>query len=241
MKLRRSLVLLAGGAVAAAALSACENQYVYRPAVNTSATIQGQPASYYRIPANAPHGDVRIATFGLAQIQPREGGGELEAIHVRMIVSNTDGDRPWTVDTREQLVALPNHGESRPAYATVDQGAAPLVEIPPRQARTIDLFYPLPADMSDADDLPSFDTIWTVQTAQGPVAERTPFERLTVEPRTETSYAFSYGYAPSYWYDPYYYPGGAFVGVTVAPRFVHRPVIIVPRHRHYAPPARRVR
>jgi NADH-quinone oxidoreductase subunit D len=68
--------------------------------------------------------------MGFAEIQA-SGGVELRALHVRMIVANNAG-APWSVDTREQHAVLPQGGESRPAYAIIDHGLPPIVEIPPR-------------------------------------------------------------------------------------------------------------
>jgi hypothetical protein len=226
-------------ALVAVVLAACEHNYVYRPTVHTTAAIEGRLASYYAIPPEAPRGFVELASFGFADIRP-EGAPKdqkLRSLHIRMVVSNSS-DKPWTVDTREQLLALPNQGESRPAFAKVDHGTAPIVEIPPGGKATIDLFYPLPENMQDAKDLPSFDTIWKVQTDARVVAERTPFERLEVKPPPYGYYGYYDYWGPPYWYDPYYY---GWVGVRVAPVYVERPVVIRPGPAYAAPPARRVR
>jgi hypothetical protein len=228
----------------ALALAACSKNYIYRPTVTTtSATVAGLPASYYGVPPESPRGHVRIATLGFADIRPA-GGGEQEdvpALHVRMIVAN-NSDRPWQLDTREARAILPRRGESRPAYATVDQGTPPVVEIPARAERTVDLFYPLPRDMQKEDSVPSFDVLWQIDTDARRVVERTPFERIEVETPSESSSPDTtltyFAWGGPYWGDPYYAQGGAFVGV--APVYVERPVII--RRRVYvAPPAVRGR
>lgn len=243
-RMRRQAIAtsVVGLAVAAAGLVACERSYIYRPAVTTttSATIAGLPASYYGIPPEAPRGHLRIATLGFAEIRPQGAGDdqELRALHVRMIVAN-NADRPWLVDTREQRAVLPNGGESRPAYATADRGGAqpPSVEIAPGQARTIDLFYPLPQHMQSAGEVPSFDVLWRVDTAGRAVVDRTPFERIEIYP---DNYRESYAWDGPYWYDPYYPRAGAFIGVGLPPVYVGHPVVIHP-HVYSAPPARRVR
>ena len=174
---------------------------------------------------------MQLATFGFADIHPTGAEDEeLRAIHVRMVVSNND-DTPWKIDTREQLLALPANGQSRPAFASSDVGPGPIVEVPPQGKRTIDLFYPLPEHMQEASDLPEFDTLWKVETSTRIVGDRTPFERLEVVPRYAYEYD-DYYWGPGYYpyYDPYYVHGGAFVGVRVAPSFGHRPVVIRPSH-----------
>ena len=46
----------------------CGSQYVYRPAAHATAQIHGHVAADYEIPAQAPEGDVRIASFGIAKV-----------------------------------------------------------------------------------------------------------------------------------------------------------------------------
>jgi hypothetical protein len=228
-----SLAVLLGGI----GLAACdEPSYIYRPAVSTtSATVNGLPASYYTIPPEAPRGNVRIVTMGFAEIQPQGSAEQLRALHVRMVVAN-NSDASWYVDTREQHAVLPEGGESRPAYATVDHGAPPVVEIPPRGERTIDLFYPLPAQVQKESALPSFAMLWQVNTNTRAVVDRTPFERQELITDVYPDY---YDWRGPYWYDPYYARGG-FVGVGFTPVYVSRPVVI--HHRVYsAYPAYRVR
>jgi hypothetical protein len=196
----------------------CEENFVYVPATNTGAQVEGRPAANVPIPPEAPRGDVRVATFGVSSIEPREGSGEVRALHVRVIVADNTS-RPWTVDTREQRVSLAERGESRAAYASADKGSAPpIVTVPAGDKRTIDLFFPLPADMAKASALPRFDAIWTVHTDARPVTERTPFERVAIEPRS----AYDERWGAPYWYDPSY-PSAMWIGATLPPA---RPVVV---------------
>lgn len=235
-------LLLALGPVA---IAGCEPTYVYAPAVSTAATVSGRLATYTPIPPEAPRGDVRIATFGLVGLRtPGQGDDdEVVAVQLRMVVAN-NSDKPWTVDTREQRVKLPADGESRAAYVSTDQGAPPVVVVPPGGKREIDLFYPLPEHLEKERWLPAFDLVWKVQTDTRLVVERAPFERLKVEPRPDVSYyggyGWGYGWGPVY-YDPWY-PRGAFVGARVySPVYRSAPPPVI-RHRGHvrrAPPARR--
>lgn len=234
-------------ATAAIAAVACESRsYVYRPAISSGAIIAGKPAAHQRIPPEAPRGDLRVATFGFADLRPVEREGEnVRALHVRMVVSN-DSDAPWSVDTREQRVELPGNGESRPAYARSDDAAPPVIEIPPGTQRSIDLFFPLPRSMQEASELPAFDTIWTVHTGTQAITQRTPFERIEVTPVYETTpYRPGWsGWGPPYYYDPFYTRSGAFFGMGFGPAFVETPIVIRPVPRPPAapaPPPRRVR
>jgi hypothetical protein len=234
------IFIAAAATVAALAFAGCDREYVYQPTVATTSALSGRPASYYEIPPEAPHGYVQLATFGFAEIQsPGADDSKARALHVRMVVAD-NSDKPWHVDTREQLLSLPNFGESRPAFARADQGTAPVLEVPPGGKVTIDLYFPLPENMQKAKDLPAFDTIWKVQTADRVTTERTPFERLEVVPRYGYDYGYGYGWGPSYYYDPFY-PSAAFIGVGTVPVYVNRPVVIHPGAspaRQAAPPAR---
>lgn len=229
--------------VAILTLVACERPHVYAPATTSMAVLEGRPAAYVRIPPEAPRGDVRIATFGIAGAR-RAGdleATEIHALHLRMAIAN-DSDVPWSLDTREQRVALPGDGESRAAFASVDVGTAPLVTVPPGDKREIDLFFPLPEHLERTSHLPKFDLVWKVQAGDVAVVERSPFERLDVELTPDPYYyaGWGYGWTPPYYYDPYYWGGGAFYGVRRgAPVWVGPPVIIEHRGRvRQAPPAR---
>jgi hypothetical protein len=203
-------------------LAACAGSYVYQPAENATARISGQVAARYPIPPESPRGEVRVASFGVTKL---EDAGR--TLHVRMVVEN-NGDDPWTVDTREQLITIPGEGQSRPLYANTASDDLPIVQVDPRGQRTLDLFYPLPPDMQGPGKIPEFDLLWSVRTPERLVTERTPFDRLQVEPQVASvDWGFGYGpmWGPAWWYDPWY--GRA--------TFVHRPVIIGPPIRHPVP------
>lgn len=231
--------LLLGAFALALGLGACaDERYIYQPTTLTNAVVNGRAASLYEIPPEAPRGDVRVATFGMADISPEGSSAELQALHVRMVVANNDAS-VWTVDTREQRVELARDGVSAPAFAKSSSGAAPIVAIAPGRKESVDLFFPLPPHLQEASELPSFDVIWAVHTPARVVAERTPFERVAVEPPA-TSYAYGYyGWGGPYWYNPWY-PGFSFSATVLPPVYVHRPIVVRP-HVHSAPPARRVR
>lgn len=221
------LVLLISCVVAALGAFSCAGpDYVYRPTTLTNAQVAGRVASDYQIPPEEPTGDVKLATFGIMRIKPAGApeGTFTRALHTRMVVANNSAV-PWSVDTREQRATMNGLGESRPAFAAVPSGAAPVVIVPPGGRRVIDLFFPLPAANAEPKNIAAFDVIWRVHTGERVVAERTPFERMEV--------VSNYYDAPNnywgggYFYDPYY-PSAAFYGTTLAPAYVDRPVFIEP-------------
>ncbi len=225
-----------------AAGCASEQSYIFRPEENATARVAGRPAAYYVVPSQEPHGDVRVATLGIAKLEPKGGGERVRAMHVRLVVDNNDDTGPWQVDTRQQWGTLGDYGQSRPAFAAATRGRPPILQIPPGTSDTIDLYYPLPSSMQELSEIPHFEVLWRVQTPGAFVAERTTFERLRVEPAPSPEY-YSPGYAygmewggpPWYgWYDPFW-PGFAFSGAPVV--LYSRPAVLaVPRP---PPPAAR--
>ncbi len=203
--------------------TACTTTYAFVPATSPTTSIYGLSAADYSIPAQSPHGTLRVATYGIEPLSPAEAPDETVAsLHVRVAVSNTSA-QDWTVDTREQQATLEGHATSTPAFATASPGASspPVVAIPPGTTRLVDLFFLLPQDMQSASAIPRFDFTATVHTDAGAVTQSTAFVR--VEADDESHYAYSYygpypypGYGPwvygyDYWDGPFYFNPG-FVG-----------------------------
>jgi hypothetical protein len=211
--------------VCAVAMAACAPSYVYRPSTNATATIKGRVAADYPIPATAPQGEVRLASFGMSEIARSSAPDQKQvAAHVRMIVID-NSPAPWTLDTRQQTIALAGGPQLAPSLVTTHEGQAglPSVTVPAGGKRIIDLFYPLPANMQSASQVPEFDVVWHVDTPQQVVTERTSFDRLRVEPQVASGYGpdwgvWNDGFDGPYWYGSAYegYRGGVVVG---APRW----------------------
>ena len=201
-----SLVSLVSGLA-----TACSPAYSYVPAANDTATIKGQPAADYPIPPEKPQGDVRIASFGFADLSPHGAPSDephaLHALHMRVVVAN-NSDKPWTVDTREQRLELAGGGKSAPAFASANAGTPPpLVTVTPAGKRVVDLFFPLPSGQQHASKVPEFDAIWTVHTDARAITERAPFSRVLIQPApTPYDYGTDYPWGPPYYYD------GSFAG-----------------------------
>lgn len=223
---------LAAGCGAIAALAGCVDQaYVYSPAEQATATMNGRLAARYQIPPGSPRGDVRIASFGVVDLEQPGEQREIPSLHVRMAISNDAGAGPWTVDTRRIQADLRGFGDAGVPMVSSDAAGLPSVTIAPGQQRILDLFYPLPRDMEGEDDLPAFDLVWRVHTDAGLVTERTPFERIDVEPQQPAYFTTSW-YGSFWWYNPWYYPAGVVVrpSVIVTPG-APPPRVIVRSHR----------
>lgn len=205
------------GALSTLALGCAAERYSYRPAEQSTATLAGRPAARYEIPPYAPRGDVRVSTYGVGEVEQEEGE-KTPVLRVRLNISNDGDEAAWTLDTREVVVALPGHGTIGAAFVNAGSADLPFVSIPPWEQRTVDLYYPLPEEMAEASEIPAFDVLWRVRTARDFVAQRTPFERIAVEPSPASGAGA--GPAPYWWYDPFFFghPAGAPAVILRGPR-----------------------
>lgn len=167
-------------ALATSAVACTSERFTYAPVRTTSADVAGESGAVVRIPRDAPRGDVRVVTFGIAPLQPEDDPlATVRALHVSLVVSNRS-DETWTILGDEQRVSL--GGTGSPIVARSARVAAiTRMEIPARSTRWIDLFFPLPQGVETPGAIPSFDVTWTVRTgARPPVVERTTFERFVI-------------------------------------------------------------
>ncbi len=204
MRTRRSswleLLLLALPLSAGCAAS----HYFNRPEENATALVASKPSALFEVPSRSPHGEVRVATLGIATLAPRARDDEpTRAMHVRIIVDNHDDAAPWQIDTRQQIAIMTGRGQSRPAFATSSIGHPPVVDIDPGASAFLDLYYPLPRVMERVTYVPKLDVLWQLTTPDGPVTVRTPFEGLRAEPPAAPDvFVWDIGWwGPSY-YDP---------------------------------------
>jgi hypothetical protein len=195
------------------AASGCESSYVYRPESHAQARIQGRQAAEYPLPTPAtPQGSIRIASYGVSKVTPQANDhGTMHALHVREVVDN-ESNRPWTIDTRAQAIELRDGQRIGAAYVRSDANTLPIVTVPPAGKRTLDLLFPLPASEEKASHIPEFDVIWRVDAGGVEVAQRTPFQRLRVEPYYASvgwgyPYDGAFAWGPYGWMDPLWGPG----------------------------------
>ena len=215
-------------ALATLALAACAPEYAYLPVTN--ATIVGNNvAAEYPIPADLPHGDVLVTSYGIVDVAPRGDPNQtIRSLHLRFTITNNAG-RPWQFDAREQRVELPGYGSSVPAFASSNAGTPPpMVTVPSLEKRVVDLFFPLPAPLQHASRLPSFDVVWRLNAADRFVSRRTTFERVELVPPPDYYGPYDYGadywWGPPYWYNPAYGSATFVGGTTLPPRYYSRSV-----------------
>lgn len=187
---------------AATLIVACGGtNYVYAPE-GAKVAADGRLISRVGVPPERPRGEVRITAMGITRLRG-QADRDIDALHLRVVVNNDSDDTPWTVDTRQQLIEIRGAGRAAPLFANTDRDTLPILTIPRRDQRTLDLFYPLPAGIDDADDLAGFDLLWQVETGARVVAQRTPFGRMEIEPLPTTGPYYA-GWGPYWWHDPFY-------------------------------------
>lgn len=148
-------------------------QYIYTPATTTltsSEPARGRNAEY-PFPPDSPHGDIRLATSGVARVS----AGEPNVVRLRMVIRNRSEER-WLIDTSEQKLVLATSGDERPLAKLATLPV--VVEVWPAQSTTIDLAFALPPTASKPDEIPAFDAVWTVHVGARPITTTTTFERM---------------------------------------------------------------
>ena len=205
-----------------AILGGCaEGPYVYRPA-QTTASVSGLPAARQPIPRDKPTGEVVVASSGVTEIKVADV--PTRAIFVRVVLSNRSDEAPWAFDTRKQAAMIGGQS-TMAAYVNAYEGyegTTSVVRVPRGQSRTVDFYFPLPASMQSDNDVPPFELSWSVQTGRQLVADRTPFNRVPLEPAYASSGPYPYGYYGPYgYYDPFWPP--LYLGVHVGYGFYGYP------------------
>ena len=224
--LNRHLLGTSAGLAVIAGVLGCAgtSDYVYRPD-SADATEAGLPAARTPIPQERPQGAIEVTSYGITDLQ--RGGARIPALQVRAVVTNDGDDTPWTLDTTQQLVAIPGEGQSRAMFVNSDVNTVPNVTIARHERRVIDFYFPLPDTIGSESQLPKFELLWQVNTPERVVASRTSFDRFDKAPdvaytTVPVGWPLWAGYGPYWWYDPFY------------PRavFIHsRPIVIHGRDR----------
>jgi hypothetical protein len=205
----KAIVVLLGGLGAAGCAS--EAQYTFRPAEQATALLAGQPAARYGIPPESPRGTLRVATCGVASVDTSDG--MVHTLHVRLVFANNNDTGPWEIEPEALRVVYGSGDVLAPVFINTTTPDAADVRIAPGEAATIDAYFPLPSGTSDAGGIPHFDVLSRVRTPEREVVERTPFERIRIEPVVANT-SYTLGMWPGL-YDPLLWQSPA---VIVAPR-----------------------
>jgi len=166
----------------AAVLGCAPRNYTYVPVTTTSAEIAGERSAVYAIPRLEPHGTVRVEAFGIAPLRHRGlDDTTMPCVRVMLVVTN-QSDEAWIVDGDEQQLALGWSGRELVSATTAEVERAPRIAVPPRSMKWIDLYFPLPARVASAREVPAFDVLWTVRMGDRVITEQTPFARIAIAP-----------------------------------------------------------
>jgi hypothetical protein len=162
-------------------MSACaKTPYTYRPTENAAGELAGRSAAVYPLPADAPEGELRVATLGLAHVRSNTGRPiSYDAIHVRMSVTN-HSTRTWVVDTSKQVVSLGRWGLLIPSNASGSADGVTRLTIAPGATGQIELFYAMPEPVTPwgTQLVPHVGLSWRVDTGNRLVAGATQFDRV---------------------------------------------------------------
>jgi hypothetical protein len=167
-------------------------------------------------------GEVQVASVGMTDLQLTASGACLPGLHVRLMVRQQSAADTWFLDARQIEVQIPGEGRSPPVYVNADVSGLPLIYIGPGEERVIDLFFPVPAGMSEAG-LTEFELSWRVTVGRDVASGRTRFAR---DLPAELDASEVPGAGPFWWFDSFYPRVGAyrhqqpFVGIPLGPTTV---------------------
>lgn len=175
---------------------------------------------------------------GIVRLKPDKGGDKIDALHVRMVVSNQSSDAPWTVEPQSQSVSFANvGGRTAPLFVQSDASSSSASVVNRGEIRTFDLYYRLPDSKASAETIPEFDFHWQVKAGDRLVTESTSFDRVAVHYDAAPVYPFYGSYPYAYPYGGYPFGFGAGFGFGWEPS---PPVIVVPPSAPAPPPSKPV-
>lgn len=180
------------------------NDAVYTPA-GASVWNDGYPAAVTAFPPGSPTGTVELASFGLVELAPTEVPPML-TLHVRLAVANISSERPWNVNIPGATVRLGGGDAAHPLLVNGDLTTLPIALIGRGEARTLDLYFPLPAGIREEEDLADLDVRVSIAAparttvAQARFTRREPTE--VPGPRPESARVAGWG--NRWWADPGY-------------------------------------
>src|SRR6185436_13854360 len=140
-----------GMLVASWALVACSSadKFLYSPAEQATASIDGFPAARYAVPPERPLGTVLVASPDVVDMK-FDNDVKTRMLSVRVIVANNQDNNPWKIDTREVRAVLKDGGETAPTYVNAERQPLPIVEVRRGEKLNIELYYPLSPTAQDA-------------------------------------------------------------------------------------------
>jgi hypothetical protein len=148
----------------------------------------------YRVPVEAPTGDVQVLSLGVANLPVPSLIGTERFVHLRLAAVNEQDEQDWVLDARDQVLQLSNGERLTARFAEPSGGARPArITLRRGQRGYLDLFFAV-------DDDPDWTSLaWVVRRGAGIIVSATVFERLPAQ-------VAEYGH-----YRPAEYSGGMLV------------------------------
>lgn len=197
-----------------------------------AATAFVPESSNERVEKLAPgsvHGDIELVSFGIATLSA-DRGPAIAAVHVREAFANRDDKLAWAVDV--SLATVWFGGPGAPVHAALansNVASLPLVRVAPGERRTVDLYFPLPANRMFDEELTPFTVTYRLHTPDRRYEGTATLARSTHWPSRderapEPGWGRSWWAAPTYpWTEYWRRPGYAVPRPPVQIEILHMP------------------
>jgi hypothetical protein len=209
---------------------------VVAPAVSGE-TSAGRDQQLVVLPtSSSTRAGLQLSSLGIAELRT-DGGAVVATLHVRAVIANTTRDRPWVLDASKARIAAIPGPPVAPAFVNSDVTTLPIAILEPGERRTIDLYFPLSAELATLGGPTSFALVWPINTPAR-VVQSAWFERDGAIALSASDVSRAAGWGHHWWFDPTYpwstyfhRPGTAtprppaYVIVTKAPRWDALPAV----------------
>lgn len=172
-----------------------------RLASSGNASERNEPRWVVRPTLTNTEASLDLVSFGVAELEP-EGGTAITVLHLRAVVANTTDARPWVVDASKARLDVAG-AVVVPAFVNADVPTLPVAILAPGERRVIDLYFPLPADLTARGEPASFALSWPVNTPARAVRSAW-FEHAAAIGPSHGDLALSPGWGAAWWFDPKY-------------------------------------
>ncbi|MBK8259075.1 MAG: hypothetical protein IPK82_41260 [Polyangiaceae bacterium] len=188
--------------------------YSYR-AVNAPSSVRVEPTVFAtQLPPEKPAGSVRVEALGMEDVSTSDG--ESPALRTRVTLVNQDDPVAWTLDVRDVVGEFGSWGATAPGLVNGAMKDLPIVAAERGTSGSIDLFFWLPEDATDAQDVPRHSVRLRVHTGSSEHEVVAEFERVELESEPPMA---AVGYAPYWWYDPLWWGSPFHMGGPFGPTF----------------------
>ena len=148
------------------------------------------------------HGDINVASYGVGTVKADDGPA-LSVLHVRETFANR-ADLPWTIELAATKVSFGDaYAAAGPVFINSDVNTLPIAVVGRGQTRIVDLYFALPAQITEDEALPVFALSYGLSTPDRRYEANAMFAPSKRWPRPEER-APEPGWARFWWSDPAY-------------------------------------